>query len=150
MKKTKRKKSKKKNRSDSSDDDEDSEDDGNNLLSLLTSASKPSSSKKKKKKRRSQMMTVVTLMSTISEREVSMAMLHSKNVVGIDTDASMFVSTCKQHFIPGLLDASPAYTNRFQFDSAGAGSRTAREIDHAVVCTVSTEDGKPYFLIDSK
>ena len=60
----------------------------------------------------------------------------------------MFVSTCKQHFIPGLLDASPESTNKFQFDSAGAGSRTARAVGPAAVCTISTEDGKPYFLID--
>ena len=76
-----------------------------------------------------------------------MAELHSKGVVGWDTDASRAVTTNAQFMIPNLLDKSEAATRSISFNSAG-GNNSVLGIGPKARATLSTEDGKPYWVIE--
>ena len=73
--------------------------------------------------------------------------MHSKDVVGIDTDASRSISTNPQNFIPGMLDTSAEATSGITFNSAG-GPRRAKGVGPMVVSISQTQDGSPIFIID--
>jgi hypothetical protein len=140
--KAEKKKSKAKRNSifESSSDDSDEED----SLSALMAISKEKGKKgKAKKKNRLFMMPMFPQLAD----NKCLSMLHSKNVVGIDTDASCFCSTNPQDFIPGLLNKSKKATENYSFLSAGSGTRKAIGVGPAAISTNQTEDGKPVFLI---
>jgi len=82
----------------SSEDEEDSDDDekksNKRLLNLLTTG--------KTGKKKKFYMTVFSD-SVVTNKDTLLMSLHSIKYVGIDTDASYFVSTNRQHFILSLL-----------------------------------------------
>ena len=73
--------------------------------------------------------------------------MHSKDVVGIDTDASKSISTNPQNFIPGMLDTSAEATSGITFNSDGC-PRRAHGVGPMVMSTNQTQDGSPIFIID--
>ena len=79
---------------------------------------------------------------------VALGLLHQDGVVGIDTDASMFVSTNKQHFVPGMLKTDAVSVGNLTFSSAGAGVRKAVGVGPVAISTNQTSNGKPVFIIE--
>ena len=128
--KAKRKKSEEKEDEDAHEE----ADEQQSLVNLLMSAARQS----KRKKGRTYMTC----------HNVSLGLLHSADVVGIDTDASMFVSTNRQHFVPGMLKTDAMSVGNLAFSSAGAGERKAVGVGPVAISTNETCDGKPAFIID--
>ena len=113
-----RKQSKKKNKRQDSDSDSGSDDNGQeDLLALLTTATR------KSKKGRLMMMAGGGLTLGDGGNVRALAELHSKDVTGVDTDASRFVTTDRRHMIPSLLNTSPAMCDKITFSSAAGTTR---------------------------
>ena len=102
-------------------------------------------------------MTVLSSSNSKSSNSISsssdggavrcMAELHSREVVGWDTDASRMVTTNAQFMIPGLLDRSEEAVQSISFNSA-AGNTRVLGIGPAARATIETEDGKPHWIIE--
>ena len=161
MKKSSNSNSKQKRKHSSSADSDsnssgDSSDDGgyeepDRLLDLLTAATKPKDSKKARKTKRGRKGKGGGWMTQISLSDQGnvkcLAELHSHGSCGWDTDASRFVTTDAQNMIPSLLDRSDRAVKGISFDSA-AGTTSVLGIGPAARATISTEDGKAFWLIE--
>jgi hypothetical protein len=125
------------------EDYSDNDDESNDNLLMNTLKSKGKKSKRRKQTVRLQEPLYFTPIDSNSTD------MHSKNVVGSDTDASRSISTNPQNFIPGLLDTSAEPTSGITLNSAG-GPRQAKGVGPMVVSTNQTQDGSPVFVIDPK
>lgn len=154
--------------SDGSDSNGGSEDE---LMNVLLNATKPKKRSRKKTKRKKSIGMMVSgkkdngpalgenptpplgvsgsRASAGADSHICMSELHSKSVVGWDTDASMFVTTNKQHMIPQLLNTDRDVCRQLSFNSS-AGDTHVAGIGPAARATISTEDGKAYWIIEPK
>ena len=124
-------------------DDDDDESSDNFLMNTLKNKGKKSKRRKSRVQFQDQESLYVTPIDSSSKK------MHSKDVVGIDTDASKSISTNPQNFIPGMFGTSAETTRGITFNSAG-GPRRAKGVEPMVVSTNQTEDGLPTFIIDLK
>ena len=131
----------KRSKHDSSSDDETSEDDSvKDILATLLHA--PSSSKGRKAKKKNKLF-----MHMHHGPGANCTLLHNKQVVGVDTDASFPVSTDPQDFIKSLLNHDQRVLDQHQFITAGKGIRLAKAVGPMAISTTDTEDGSPVFII---
>ena len=85
-------------------DDDDDESSDNLLMNTLKNKGKKSKRRKSRVQFQDQESLYVTPIDSSSKK------MHSKDVVGIDTDASKSISTNPQNFIPGMFDTSAEAT----------------------------------------